>query len=82
MLQGQLETGYTSVMIDASTQSFEDNISITKQIVELAHNVDVSVEAELGTIEIMVLVKVELMKLYTTIPIRQNILLKKPTLTH
>lgn len=41
---------YTSVMIDASTQSFEDNISITKQIVELAHNVDVSVEAELGTI--------------------------------
>ncbi len=45
-----IRNGYTSVMIDASTQSFEDNISITKQIVELAHNVDVSVEAELGTI--------------------------------
>lgn len=45
-----IKNGYTSVMIDASTKSFEDNISITKKVVELAHNVGVSVEAELGTI--------------------------------
>lgn len=42
--------GYTSVMIDASSQTFEDNVAITKKIVEIAHSVNVSVEAELGTI--------------------------------
>ena len=45
-----IRNGYTSVMIDASTQSFEDNKAITKKVVEIAHNVNVSVEAELGTI--------------------------------
>lgn len=45
-----IKNGYTSVMIDASTKPFEENIELTKKIVELAHNVDVSVEAELGTI--------------------------------
>lgn len=45
-----IRNGYTSVMIDASAQSYEDNLAITKQVVELAHNVNVSVEAELGTI--------------------------------
>lgn len=45
-----IRNGYTSVMIDASVQSYEDNIAITKQVVELAHYVNVSVEAELGTI--------------------------------
>ncbi|HCN60454.1 ketose-bisphosphate aldolase [Mammaliicoccus fleurettii] len=45
-----IRNGYTSVMIDASTKSFEDNIAITKKVVEIAHNVGVSVEAELGTI--------------------------------
>ncbi|MBL0847918.1 MULTISPECIES: ketose-bisphosphate aldolase [Mammaliicoccus] len=45
-----IRNGYTSVMIDASTKSFEDNIAITKKVVEMAHNVGVSVEAELGTI--------------------------------
>lgn len=45
-----IRNGYTSVMIDASTKSFEDNIEITKKVVELAHHVGVSVEAELGTI--------------------------------
>ena len=42
--------GFTSVMIDSSTTSFDDNIAITKKVVEAAHAVDVSVEAELGTI--------------------------------
>ncbi|MTW85838.1 ketose-bisphosphate aldolase [Virgibacillus dakarensis] len=45
-----IRNGYTSVMIDASHASFEDNISITKEVVKLAHDVNVSVEAELGTI--------------------------------
>ncbi|EOH98069.1 ketose-bisphosphate aldolase [Enterococcus pallens] len=45
-----IRNGYTSVMIDASAQPYEDNLAITKQVVELAHNVNVSVEAELGTI--------------------------------
>ncbi len=45
-----IRNGYTSVMIDASHASFEDNISITKEVVKIAHAVNVSVEAELGTI--------------------------------
>ncbi|MBV7390920.1 ketose-bisphosphate aldolase [Enterococcus sp. ALS3] len=45
-----IRNGYTSVMIDASTASYEDNKVLTKQVVELAHKVNVSVEAELGTI--------------------------------
>ncbi|EON3044944.1 ketose-bisphosphate aldolase [Enterococcus hirae] len=45
-----IRNGYTSVMIDVSLQSFDDNIKITKEVVALAHEVDVSVEAEIGTI--------------------------------
>lgn len=45
-----IKNGYTSVMIDASHASLEDNILITKQVVEIAHSVNVSVEAEIGTI--------------------------------
>lgn len=45
-----IRNGYTSVMIDASLVNYEENIEITKKIVELAHEVGVSVEAELGTI--------------------------------
>lgn len=39
---------YSSVMIDASHESFEDNIAITKRVVEAAHAKGVVVEAELG----------------------------------
>ena len=39
---------YSSVMIDASHDSFEDNIAITKRVVERAHAKGLSVEAELG----------------------------------
>lgn len=42
--------GFTSVMIDASSKSFEENIKITKEVVDYAKNYNVSVEAELGTI--------------------------------
>ncbi|MGM0169606.1 fructose-bisphosphate aldolase, class II [Enterococcus sp. AZ135] len=45
-----IRNGYTSVMIDASHESFEDNMTITKEVVALAHSVGVSVEAEIGTI--------------------------------
>ncbi|MCD6443322.1 MAG: ketose-bisphosphate aldolase, partial [Thermotogae bacterium] len=40
--------GYTSVMIDASHMPFEENMAETKKIVEIAHAVGISVEAELG----------------------------------
>jgi len=39
---------YSSVMIDASSESFEENIAITKRVVERAHDKGISVEAELG----------------------------------
>lgn len=45
-----IQVGYTSVMIDASSRPFEENVDITRQVCEIAHAVDVSVEAELGTI--------------------------------
>lgn len=45
-----IQLGFTSVMIDSSHLPFEENISITKKVVEIAHAVGVSVEAELGTI--------------------------------
>ena len=45
-----IQCGFTSVMIDASSRPLEENIAICKQIVDLAHPVNVSVEGELGTI--------------------------------
>ncbi|AHF77398.1 Fructose-bisphosphate aldolase [Sodalis praecaptivus] len=45
--------GFTSVMIDASAQPFEQNIALTRQIVDIAHTLNISVEAELGTIGMM-----------------------------
>jgi fructose-bisphosphate aldolase, class II len=47
---GAIRSGFTSVMIDASTHPLEENIAITKRAVEIAHAVGVSVEGELGTI--------------------------------
>ena len=43
-----VDGGFTSVMIDASHHSFEENIAITKKVVEYAHAHGVVVEAELG----------------------------------
>ena len=40
--------GFTSVMIDGSHLPFEENAALTKRVVDIAHPVDVSVEAELG----------------------------------
>ena len=43
-----IDMGFTSVMIDASSHSFEENIKITKRVVDYAHARGVVVEAELG----------------------------------
>ena len=45
-----IDGGFTSVMIDCSSMPFEDNVKITKQVVEYAHDHGVVVEAELGTL--------------------------------
>ena len=45
-----IRDGFTSVMIDASTSTFEENIELTKKVCAIAHPLNVSVEAELGTI--------------------------------
>jgi fructose-bisphosphate aldolase class II len=49
-----IDDGFTSVMIDCSSKSFEENIEITKKVVEYAHDTTnhpyVTVEAELGTL--------------------------------
>lgn len=43
-----IEAGFTSVMIDASHHNFEENLAMTKEVVDFAHTHGVSVEAELG----------------------------------
>ena len=43
-----LDLGFSSVMIDASQQPYEENVRITRTVVELAQAKGVSVEAELG----------------------------------
>lgn len=46
-----IDSGFTSVMIDASKYDLEQNIKITKEVVEYAHKNNVTVEAEIGHIE-------------------------------
>jgi fructose-bisphosphate aldolase, class II len=48
--QDAIRAGFTSVMIDASHHPFKDNVEITKKVVEYAHELGISVEAELGTV--------------------------------
>jgi len=45
-----IESGFSSVMIDGSALTYEDNIALTKKVVEYAHKYDVSVEGELGVL--------------------------------
>ncbi len=45
-----IDSGFSSVMFDGSHLDYEENIKITKQVVEYAHERDVSVEAELGVL--------------------------------
>ena len=46
--KGCIDGGFTSVMIDGSKHSFEDNVALTRQVVEYAHDHGVVVEGELG----------------------------------
>ncbi|NRG39942.1 ketose-bisphosphate aldolase [Rathayibacter sp. VKM Ac-2804] len=45
-----IKSGFTSVMIDGSMLPYDENVAITKRVVDAAHAVGVSVEGELGTI--------------------------------
>ena len=45
-----IDGGFTSVMIDASSKPFEENIALTRKVVDYAHEHGVVVEAELGTL--------------------------------
>jgi fructose-bisphosphate aldolase class II len=45
-----VEYGFSSVMIDGSHLSYEENVALTKKVVEYAHKYDVSVEGELGVL--------------------------------
>ena len=45
-----IDAGFTSVMIDGSALPYEENIAVTKQVVDYAHARNVTVEAELGKI--------------------------------
>ena len=45
-----VDSGFSSVMIDASALPYEENIALTKKVVDYAHQFDVTVEAELGVL--------------------------------
>jgi len=45
-----IDSGFSSVMIDGSHHSFEENMALTKKVVEYAHQFDVTVEGELGVL--------------------------------
>ncbi|MEW6354893.1 MAG: class II fructose-bisphosphate aldolase [Planctomycetota bacterium] len=45
-----IKYGFTSVMFDGSRLSYEENVRITREVVHMAHAVDVTVEAELGKV--------------------------------
>lgn len=45
-----IHCGFSSAMIDGSLLSFEDNIAVTKEVVDICHKIGVSVKGELGTI--------------------------------
>lgn len=50
LVKSCIEFGFSSVMIDGSHLPYEDNIALTKKVVEYAHQNDVSVEGELGVL--------------------------------
>ena len=50
LVQSCVETGFSSVMIDGSHLPYEENIQLTRQVVEYSHRHDVTVEGELGVL--------------------------------
>ena len=51
MVKKCLQIGYTSIMIDGSALSFEENVKLTKEVVNLSKSKDIPVEGEIGRIE-------------------------------
>ena len=51
MIKKAIEIGFTSIMIDASSLEFEDNIKLTKKVVSMCHSLNISVEGEIGRIK-------------------------------
>ena len=64
MCKDAIDNGFTSVMIDASEKSLEENINLTKKIVDYAEKYTVSVEAELGSMSQNMYTKLEEAKLF------------------
>jgi fructose-bisphosphate aldolase class II len=50
LCQSCIESGFSSVMIDASSKPYEQNVELTKKVVDYAHKYDVTVEGELGVL--------------------------------
>ncbi len=50
LCQSCIDAGFSSVMIDASSKPYAENVALTKKVVEYAHPRDVTVEAELGVL--------------------------------
>ena len=50
LCQACIESGFSSVMIDGSHLPFKENMALTRQVVEFAHDFDVTVEGELGVL--------------------------------
>ena len=50
LIQDCIEAGWTSVMIDASSKPFEENLSLSRKVIEMARPEDITVEVELGAI--------------------------------
>jgi fructose-bisphosphate aldolase class II len=48
--KSSIDSGFSSVMIDGSHHDYEENVRLTKQVVDYAHNRDVTVEGELGVL--------------------------------
>jgi ketose-bisphosphate aldolase len=68
VLDDAISAGFTSVMMDASTKPFEENVAISAQAAELAHRRGVSVECELGKIGTTDFVETDEDEEYYTVP--------------
>lgn len=51
MIKKAINIGFTSIMIDASSLEFEENIKLTKKVVSMCHPLNISVEGEIGRIK-------------------------------
>ena len=73
-----VDFGFSSVMIDASSLPYEENIALTKKVVDYAHQYDVTVEAELGVLAGVEDEVSSAVSHYTNIPNRKRWLISLP----